>query len=164
MACSDGHFYEQMKSIPGSQWLEGDTLVFSLKVTNTDTTYDIGAVVRHDLNYPFQNLYVSLSIQDSLGLRLDSGLYNINLSSPATGKPFGKKNLGAGGPNLYTHEVILVPGIKFPSPNRYTFQIVQYMRKPSLEGIHNFGLYLTPHGVTQEEIDRRTKETERTTW
>ncbi len=90
--------------------------------------------LRNSISYPYQNLYLSYTLTDSLDNELESGLIDLQLFDQKTGKPFGKGN------SLYEHQNKVLTDFTFPHKGKYKLAIAQYMREIDLKEIASVGL------------------------
>lgn len=163
-ACSDKRSFEYTQDVENQTWPREKRYRFEIPRQKTDTSYDLGLVLRHSLEYSYQNLYVRYWLKDSTGAVLDSSLRNVHLSDSKSGEPFGERNLGMGSPNLYTHEVFLDNKVRFTDASPYTIELGHYMRQDTIEGIFSVGVFAWEHEPTPEEQQPKIKETEREDW
>lgn len=130
-SCSDQRLFEEFYSFKTSVWAESDTAVFALnKSESLEGTALIG--IRFNESYPFSNCYVRMISRDSSHLVLGNVLLNVPMFDSKSGQP-----LGEGFGNSYTKYDTLP--FTLPAGTREVLMI-QYMRKPQLEGIEAVGL------------------------
>lgn len=141
MACDESRIFEQNADIHEKTWNVDSIKSFSFKIENPGRSYDLYYNFRNTRAYPYRNLYVQYTLEDSLGNKLDSGLHNINLFDPKTGEPFGS---GLG--DIYDHQVLALEDYIFKNPGWYRFKIQQYMRIDNLPEITSVGLRVENNG------------------
>lgn len=134
-ACDNTRIYEQNIDIHEKTWNIDSVPGFSFNIDNTETSYNLYYNIRNTRAYPYRNLYLRYSIEDSLGQKISSGLHNVDLFDPKTGKPYGS---GLG--DLYDHQVLALENFQFKDPGLYHFTIQQYMRMENLPEIVSVGL------------------------
>ncbi len=136
IACSDpDRIFEQNVDFPDQIWLASDIPSFEFKVEDASRNYNLYYNVRNALSYPYHNLYVRYSLEDSLGNQLGGKLQNMDLFDPISGAP-----LGDGLGDIFDHRILAIEGQKFSSPGTYRFSIQQFMRQDSLPLILSVGL------------------------
>jgi gliding motility-associated lipoprotein GldH len=59
-----------------------------------------------------------------------------NLFDKKTGEPFGDSGLG----NIYSHQFLLEPGIRFPTTGNYYVRLNHMMRYDTLPEIRSIGI------------------------
>ncbi|MBC6368683.1 gliding motility lipoprotein GldH [Algoriphagus sp. AK58] len=131
ISCSEGRLYEEFHPFNSSIWAETDSVVFDLsKVESLEGKSLIG--IRFNENYPFSNCYVRIILKDSSQSILSNKLLNVPIFDSKAGQP-----LGEGFGNTYTKYDTLP--LSFSKETKEVL-LVQYMRKPELEGIEAVGL------------------------
>ena len=134
--CSDDtRVYERNIDMPGNLWLADSIAEFEFEIVNTDESYNLHYNVRNSISYPYHNLYVQYTLEDSLGNVLSKALQNMDLFDPVTGKP-----LGDGLGDIFDHRILAIPNHQFPREGWYRFKIQQFMRQDSLPLIMSVGL------------------------
>ncbi len=111
------------------------TVQFEFEITDPSQTYNLHYNVRNSISYPYHNLYVQYTLEDSAGQVLSKALQNMNLFDPVTGKP-----LGDGLGDIFDHRIMAIPNQSFPEAGWYRFNIQQFMRQDSLPLILSMGL------------------------
>jgi gliding motility-associated lipoprotein GldH len=135
-ACSDPHrVYEQNTDFSKNLWLADSVVQFEFEITESDLNYNLYYNVRNSISYPYHNLYVLHTLEDSLGTTLSSALQNMDLFDPITGAP-----LGDGLGDIFDHRILAVSNQRFPENGLYRFKIQQFMRQDSLPLILSVGL------------------------
>ena len=89
---------------------------------------------RSDLEYPYQNIYITYFLMDAQGNELDSKLVNIPLFDEISGKPLGEGN------SVYQYAQEILSGYKFPGSGKYSIKLAQYMRSETLNGVYSVGI------------------------
>lgn len=134
-SCDENRIYETNHDLNEKEWNEDSVLSFSFKVTDIEKGYNFYYNIRNTRAFPFHNLYLKYSLEDSLGNVLSSDLHNINLFDPKTGKPFGD---GLG--DIFDHQIMSIENFNFDKPSTYYFKVQQYMRMKQLPEIMSVGL------------------------
>ena len=130
--------------MPGNLWLADSTAEFVFEVKNSETEYNLYYNIRNSLSYPYHNLYIRHTLEDSLGNMLGSALQNMDLFDPVTGRPLGE---GLG--DIFDHRILAVSNQKFPKSGWYRFKMQQFMRQDSLPLILSVGLRVE---IKSEEV------------
>jgi gliding motility-associated lipoprotein GldH len=134
--CSDpNRIYERNIDFPNNLWLADSIAEFEFQITNSAQAYDLHYNVRNSISYPYHNLYVQYTLEDSVGNVLSKALQNMDLFDPVTGKPMGD---GLG--DIFDHRILAIAKQQFPSEGWYRFRIQQFMRQDSLPLIMSIGL------------------------
>jgi len=134
-ACDDARLFEKNIDFNQKVWVADSVTTFDFQVDNNDKPYNIYLNVRNTNTYPYYNLYVKYSLEDTLGNVLESDLVNYDLFHEKTGKPFG-----AGLGDIFSHQFPLQEDYKFPNSGGYQIKLQQYMRQDSLQGIVSAGV------------------------
>ena len=135
MGCNNSRIYERNVKFPDRIWTKDTEAVFDFEINDINTNYKFYFNLRNTILYPYQNIYLSYSLEDTLGNVYDSELTNINLFDSKTGKPFGS---GMG--DIFDHQYLVIDNYQFNNPGMYLFKIKQYMRMDSLPEIMSVGL------------------------
>ncbi|GAB4403190.1 MAG: gliding motility lipoprotein GldH [Microscillaceae bacterium] len=136
-ACNPQHFYEKNYELPQKKWAVDSVLVFHLDIKEVQQAYNFYYNLRCSADYPFQNLYVTFFLENEQGKVVAEELQNITLFEAKTGRP-----LGEGFGNLYSYQLPIpkLSGFRFPKPGKYTYRLVQYMRRDPLPEVVSVGL------------------------
>jgi len=134
-ACNSNRIYEKNVKFPDRIWEKDSEAEFNFEINDINTNYKFYFNLRNTILYPYQNIYLSYSLEDTLGNVYDSELTNINLFDSKTGKPFGS---GIG--DIFDHQYLVIDDYQFNNPGMYLFKIKQYMRMDSLPEIMSVGL------------------------
>jgi gliding motility-associated lipoprotein GldH len=135
VGCNKSRIYERNVKFPDRIWTKDKEAVFDFEINDINTNYKFYFNLRNTILYPYQNIYLSYSLEDTLGNVYDSELTNINLFDSKTGKPFGS---GMG--DIFDHQYLVIDNYQFNNPGMYLFKIKQYMRMDSLPEIMSVGL------------------------
>lgn len=134
-ACDSSRIFEENTDIANTKWHKDSVLTFSFKIEDTLSRYNFYYNIRNTLSYPYYNMYVTYYLVDSLDRRVLSDLQTFNLMHPKTGKPYGD---GLG--DIFSHQLLALPNVRFAKTGKYTFKIKHYMRKDPLPEVVSMGL------------------------
>ena len=135
VSCDDQRIYEKNADLKDKMWLADSTLDFTFKVPDLKEKYNLYLNLRNTVSYPYENIYITYYLKDTLNNEIKKQLVNYNLFDPKTGKPFGS---GLG--DVFDHQFLLLENFKFERPGPYVFEIQQYMRMDTLPEILSGGL------------------------
>lgn len=142
-SCDDPQrVFEKNVDFKDKMWIVDDIPAFDFEITETAKTYNLYYNVRNSLSYPYHNLYVRYSLEDTLGNVISSKLQNMDLFDPKTGEPYGE---GLG--DIFDHRILAIEDQEFTDPGPYRFKVQQFMRQDTLPMILSVGLrveYSTP--------------------
>ena len=133
--CNRGRIFEKNVKFSDRIWNKDSAAIFDFEITDINSDYKFYFNLRNTILYPYQNIYLSYSLEDTLGNVYDSDLTNINLFDSKTGKPFGN---GMG--DIFDHQYLVIEDYQFNNPGLYQFRIKHYMRMDSLPEIMSVGL------------------------
>jgi gliding motility-associated lipoprotein GldH len=149
--CSDpSRVFEKNIDLPENIWLADSVATFEFEIKDAEVEYDLYYNIRNSLSYPYHNLYIRHTLEDSLGNMINSALQNMDLFDPITGKPLGE---GLG--DIFDHRILAISNQKFPRDGWYRFKMQQFMRQDSLPLILSVGLRVAVH--TDESMDEETE-------
>jgi len=134
-ACNPNRIYERNVKFSDRIWNKDSAAIFMFEIVDINTDYKFYFNLRNTILYPYQNIYLTYSMEDTLGNVYDSDLTNINLFDSKTGEPFGS---GMG--DIFDHQYLVIEDYQFNNPGTYLFRIKQYMRMDSLPEIMSVGL------------------------
>lgn len=134
-SCDDSRIYEKNVEISDKTWIADSVVHFSFQITDSRKSYNLYYNLRNSISYPFQNIYVNYTLEDTLGNELATELVNQNLFHPKTGKPFGD---GLG--DIFDHQFKLLENYRFNQPGAYRVKLQQFMRRDSLPEIISVGI------------------------
>ena len=144
--CNSDRIYEKNVDFPNRVWPSDSVASFEFRIPDANVPYDIFYNIRNTLSYPFQNIYITYYLEDSIGNVLKTELINRNLFLPKTGKPKGE---GLG--DIYSHQFLLIPDYKFEHQGLYKLRLQQYMRLDSLPEVVSLGLKIKKAEEGEEE-------------
>lgn len=133
VSCTGNTIYHDNIDFTKGYWNAGDTLHFSVLVSDTVQPCDIILHMRNKGSYPFSNLYVVITTKAPTGASLTDTVEFIlaNARGEWLGKGFG---------DLWQNSRIYKSGIRFPHTGIYTFSLRQIMRPDLLNGVMDFGI------------------------
>ncbi len=134
-ACDADRVYEQNYDFANARWMVDTLPSFRFEITDPDEAYNIFWNVRNTIDYPYQNLYLTYYLEDTLGRTISTDLHNMLLFDPKTGKPYGS---GMG--DIFSHQITALPQHKFDSAGMYQVRLQQYMRTDTLQDILSVGV------------------------
>jgi gliding motility-associated lipoprotein GldH len=134
-ACDNRTVYEQNYDLSNKVWEQDDIPTFRFHIAEPGMKYNIYYNVRNTISYPYQNLYVTYFLEDTLGRLLSSELHNMDLFHPKTGKPKGR---GIG--DVQDHQFLALPDYEFDSAGMYQLRIQQFMRMETLPEVLSIGI------------------------
>lgn len=134
-ACDRNRIFEKNESFKRRVWYADKPVIFQFDIGDIDYRYSFYYNIRNTLLYPYQNLYLKYSLEDTLGNVYKSELTNIQLFDSKTGRPYGK---GLG--DIFDHRYKVIDQYQFINPGTYIFKINHYMRPDSLTEILSIGL------------------------
>ncbi len=135
ISCTEDRYFEANNDFTDRLWPMNEKVSFTFSIDDADAMYQLYANVRNDMEYPYRNLYIHYTLEDSTGHVIEKKLQDIQLFEGKTGAPFGDKVS-----NIYSHQILLEDSVLFPSKGDFTVSYKQYMRTDSLEGIYSTGL------------------------
>ena len=134
-ACNSNRIYEKNIKFSDRIWHKDTAASFRFDIMDINTNYKFYFNLRNTILYPYQNIYLSYTLEDTLGNVYNSDLTNINLFNSKTGEPYGQ---GMG--DIFDHQYLVIDNYQFNNPGIYIFRIKQYMRMDSLPEIMSVGL------------------------
>ena len=137
--------YETNTELPDKFWVADSVLAFDFEVTDSNIAYNLYINIRNTVSYPFENIYVTYYLKDSLQNELGTDLVNYDLFDPKTGQPYGD---GLG--DIFDHQFLLLKNHRFDLAGVYTFELQQYMRMDTLPEILAAGIRVEKALTTNE--------------
>ena len=89
LGCDGNRIFEQNYKFSERFWTLDETVVFDFTIDDINQNYHFYFNLRNTILYPYQNIYLSYSLEDTLGNVYSSDLTNIELFDRKTGKPRG---------------------------------------------------------------------------
>jgi gliding motility-associated lipoprotein GldH len=143
VSCDTLRVSEGNKDFPDRIWFMDSVASFSFTIEDTTKSYRLILNLRNAVNYPYQNLYIGYTLEDSLDQVLATNiddlrdLDNFQLFDPKSGEPYGK---GLG--DIFEHRFSLIDTLNFQTQGMKTLNLQQFMRETELEGIVSVGYRL----------------------
>lgn len=136
-ACTDDALYKGYEEIPTAEWKMDDVKTFEFEIKDKTKATTVNYLVRNAIQYPFYNLYLKVSLKDSTGKVIQSGMDQLILFDEKTGKP-----LGDGMGDLFDQRVAASKYVnyKFPYVGKYSIELQHNMRPDPLLGLMGIGL------------------------
>ncbi len=135
ISCDNSRVFEKNIEFKDKVWHSDSVISIQFNIIDAKKTYNLYYNLRNTISYPYHNIYVNYTLEDTLGRQLRSSLVNTNLFDPKSGRP-----LGSGLGDVFDHQVLILSDHKFDRPGAYNFNIQQYMRKDSLPEILAVGV------------------------
>ena len=133
--CDSQRVFEQNINIENRKWPKDDIKHFEFEITDIAQPYNIYYNIRNSVAFPFHNLFLTYSLEDSTGNKLISELQNMSLFDEKTGEPLGQ---GLG--DIFDLQVLSVESYTFDQTGKYTFSVQQFMRRDTLPEILSIGI------------------------
>nr|WP_294942250.1 gliding motility lipoprotein GldH [uncultured Mucilaginibacter sp.] len=118
--------------IDNHNWSYVNRLKFDVKIDDDAIPYNLYCNLRVGAGYRYSNIYILLSQKH--GDKKSSTRYQFKLANP------DGEWLGSGSGNLYSYQLPLRTGYKFPAKGVYHFEIEQNMRDNPLHEVSDVGL------------------------
>jgi len=136
VSCSDpNRVFDDNLDFDKKYWVVDETVEFDFEIADISQSYNLFYNVRNSNSYPYHNLYVRYSLEDTVGNVLDTKLQNMDLFDPVSGKP-----LGDGLGDIFDHRILALQDYRFERNGTYRFKIQQFMRQDTLPMILSVGL------------------------
>ncbi len=133
--CHQDRVFEKNVTFDAREWTKDKSVSFRFEISDIHSGYNFYYNLRNSILYPYQNIYLSFSLEDTLGNVYQSDLANINLFDSKTGRP-----LGSGMGDIFDHQYRIIEDYSFNNPGIYEFNINHYMRPDTLREIMAVGL------------------------
>ena len=134
-SCDKINLYEKVTNIPGHKWESKFTPTFRFTIEDTTVPYDIYVVLRHNEQYLFNNIWLSLTTKDPSG-RVQKTQLELPL---ATNEGWIGKETAMD--DLYEHRILITPRNQgYLKKGEYEFNLRQIMRDDPLQHVLNVGI------------------------
>lgn len=136
-SCAHIDLYEKVLPLPKHQWQSNYKPEFSFAVKDTNVSYQLSFIVRHNNQYKYNNVWVNLYAKGPAG-----PAQSFKLELPLASK---EGWLGSGMDDVFEHRIgfALDPGkFAFDKAGTYTFALEQIMRDDPLNDVMDVGLRL----------------------
>jgi len=139
----DNRIFDENVDISNGEWNRTESIKFNVDIPDSLTDYNLFYFIRNSVDYPFHNLYLRMSIKDSLGITCFDQNHELYLFHPQTGQPSGKSgsliNPSLG--DLFDQKYPSAFGFNFPHKGKFDVEIRQFMRKEDkIPGVFAVGL------------------------
>lgn len=134
-ACDSGRIHEENVEMEDRIWIADSSVNLEFQIKDPKQHYDLLYNLRNSISYPFQNIYINYTLEDTLGNTLAADLINKDLFHPKTGKPYGD---GLG--DVFDHQFMLLEDYQFDHAGTYNIKLQQFMRRDSLPEIISVGI------------------------
>lgn len=134
-SCTEHGVFQRYHHFEDGNWKKGETINFEVEITDTTSKYGINYLVRHTVEYAYQNLWIEGNIiyPDSQVIPFKQSLTLGN----AQGYWYGN-----GISDIMNVEVPVQENAIFPQAGKYRFEIKHIMRVDPIENIMDLGLKL----------------------
>lgn len=139
-ACDPNRVYEDNIDLKANGepylWSVQDKPAFEFEITDAAQLYNVYFNVRNASMYGYYNLYMKATLTGPDGKLVGTPmLHQVILMDPKTGEPRGN---GTG--DIYDHQFLAMPRLRFPAAGKYRVVLEQYMRQDVLPGIMAVGV------------------------
>lgn len=138
VACQKGVVYTEFCSIAAEGWHKDSVLYFEPCIANSNTNYQLQITLRHNDNYPYQNLWLFVDIckDSTVSIHDTIECYLANERGTWLGQ----------GLSIYELPLLYENNFQFADSGQYTISIQQGMRCDTLAGIKEVGLKIINNG------------------
>ena len=144
-ACDPNRVFEQNTDFKNYSWDVQQKPSFTFQIQDTTLRYDLFFNVRNASGYGYFNLYLKHTLTGPAGPVGKPQLHELILMDPKTGEP-----RGSGTGDIFDHQMLALPRLKFAQPGSYVLTMEQYMRQNQLPGVMAVGLR-----VAKEEVAKK---------
>ena len=131
-ACNSKSVYCEYRNVPLSGWDKDSTLVFEVPVSDSLATYEVVLSVRHNQNYPYQNLW--LFVENGQSGQTDTLEYYLaDQRGRWLGNGFGDKR---------EMPCLIAEKVRFARTGTYVYKVKHGMREDVLNGVTEVGLQI----------------------
>ena len=133
-SCSDGTIFHGYETLSSEGWTREQVLSYEFDVDSLNKNCNISLELTYNNDYPYSNLYLYVSANDTIENEIFSDTLNITLADE-----FGQwKGDGWGG--VYQQKVEYKPAYQFANSGAYNISIKQGMRDNPIMGIERVGV------------------------
>lgn len=144
MSCDNNRLFEVNNTFENKYWESDSIQIFEFEIEEKSIAYNIFFNIRNSSEFPYNNIYVKYSIEDTLNNIVKQELVNYKLFDIKTGKPLGQSGIG----DLFDHQFLLLDSYSFEHSGKYIFKAQQYMRIDTLSGVLAVGLRVEKNDLT----------------
>lgn len=135
-ACDPNRVYEQNTDFEKYSWDVQQKPRFTFTIQDTALRYNVYFNVRNAADYGYYNLYVKHTLTGPDGAVVGRPLlHQMLLLDPKTGEP-----RGSGTGDIFDHQILALPKMRFAKAGDYTLTLEQYMRQDQLPGLMAAGV------------------------
>ena len=134
-SCNKNRIFEKNQNVSDRIWHKDSIVSFQFQIEDIHTGYHLYYNIRNTNLYPFHNLYLRHTLEDTLGNLINTNLTEVFLFESKTGKPMGD---GMG--DIFDHRFTLMDDLYFDNPGMYRLNVTHYMRMDLLPEIMTVGL------------------------
>jgi len=131
-SCNTIDLYEKIVPVPEHSWKSTFKPQFKFQIKDTNSSYQVYVVLRHNEKYNYNNIWLNLTMQ---GPGQAPQKFMLELPLATTDKGW----LGTAMDDLIEHRIALTLD-SFRKPGEYIFTLEQVMREDPLENVMNVGL------------------------
>ena len=133
-SCSDGTIFHGYETLSPEGWAREQVLSYEVEVDSLNNSCDISLELTYNNDYPYSNLYLFVSANDTIGTQIFSDTLNVTLADE-----FGQW-IGDGWGGVYQQIVDYKPSYQFPTSGAYNISVKQGMRDNPIMGIERVGV------------------------
>ena len=134
-SCSEKKLIDKFKDFDKNGWNSNVPSIFHFSTKDNDYLTNILFRIRYDIDYPYQNLYYSFNVLDSLDTIVNKELNEIILFDEINGRPLGN---GIG--KTFILEENVIEKLTLKNNSSFSIHIYQKMREENLVGIKSIGV------------------------
>ncbi len=133
-ACDSAKVYQDFTDFEEAFWHQDNPVTFEFEIVDTSINYNLQALFRNSLAYPYHNMYYKYKLIDPLDSVLSEELMQVYLFDPKSGEPNGS---GVG--DMFDQKHTIFEGFKFSESGTYKVELQQAMRLDTLPFILSVG-------------------------
>lgn len=133
-ACDSAKVYQDFVDFDEVYWHQDSTVTFAFEVEDTSLKYNMQALFRNSLAYPYHNMYYRYKFTGPSDSLISEDLMQIYLFDPKTGEPYGS---GVG--DMFDQKQALFENYSFDETGMYKIELQQAMRLDTLPFIYSVG-------------------------
>jgi gliding motility-associated lipoprotein GldH len=138
-ACGPESLVNATTPIKGGEWAFEDSRKLEVAVSDTLTPFDFYVLVRHDAQYPYQNLILYFKTY------YPNNTYTVDTIDCPLAAPSGRW-LGNGLGDLLDNRIMFKRNVQFPQSGAYNFELQHAMRPDTVCCVHDIGLLIQRAG------------------
>ena len=133
-SCTQSSVAHIYNSVPKDGWSRDSLLTYNIQIDSLSQECNIDIELTYNNNYPYSNLYLLLSVADSMANIVSSDTLQLLLADE-----YGEWN-GDGWGTTYQQREEYKRAFEFPSSGNYNITIAQGMRGEPIKGIERVGV------------------------